>query len=125
MKTLHQYFSLNASPADVYNALTNKTMLEIWTGEPVVFEPIPESEFSLWDGAIAGRNLVFVPNRSIKQIWYFDEVESEVELILHPGKASSTSVELRQNNIPDEAFENIKEGWSQDYFGALAELFNN
>ncbi len=124
MKTLHQYFSLSASPADVYNALTNKTMLEIWTGEPVLFDTQPESEFSLWEGAIIGRNLAFEPNRSIKQIWYFDEIESEVQLILHQGKGSSTSVELRQNNIPDDAFDNIREGWLNDYFGALAELFN-
>jgi activator of HSP90 ATPase len=124
MKTLHKYFSLDASVADVYNALTNKTMLEIWTGEPVEFEMVPDSEFSLWDGAIMGRNLAFEINRSIKQIWYFDEIESEVELLLHSGK-KSTSVELKQNNIPDEAFDNIVEGWSHDFFGALAELFNN
>lgn len=98
-------------------------MLEIWTGEPAVFEPVADTEFSLWDGAIAGRNIAFETNRAIRQIWYFDDIESEVELILH-GEKHQTQIELRQNNIPDEAFDNISDGWSQDYFGALAELFN-
>jgi hypothetical protein len=41
---------------------------------------------------------------------------------LHPDK-KGTSVELRHTNIPDEAFENISDGWDVDYFRALRELF--
>lgn len=123
MKSISKYYKLHASPEDIYNALTNQIMLEIWTGEKAVFEAVPGSEFSLWDGAITGRNVAFEMNRSIRQVWYFDETESNVEIILHRDK-KFTSVELRQNNIPDGAFENISEGWDSDYFGALAELFN-
>jgi hypothetical protein len=43
---------------------------------------------------------------------------------LHPDN-KGTSVELVHNNIPDEAFENISEGWDLDYFSSLAELFND
>lgn len=123
MKSIKKYYKLNALPEDIYNAITNKVMIEIWTGEDAVFEVEPNTEFSLWDGAIQGKNLEFEMNRKIKQLWYFDEEESEVEIILHPDK-NITLVELRQSNIPDEAFENISEGWDQDYFGALSELFD-
>ena len=50
MREFKKYFKLEASPADLYNALTNPTMIEIWTGEPAIMSAEPGSEFSLWDG---------------------------------------------------------------------------
>ena len=57
MKDLKRYFLLKAQPKDVFNALTDKNMLEIWTGEDAVMEPVTGTEFSLWGGSISGVNL--------------------------------------------------------------------
>ena len=124
MKDLRKYFKLKASPADVYNALTNQKMIEIWTGEDASMEPVPGSEFSLWNGSIAGKNLEFEKNKKIVQEWFFGDQENKsiVTIKLHPDK-KGTSVELDHTNIPDEAFKNISEGWDEDYFGSLRELF--
>ena len=124
MKDFKKYFKLSASPADLYNALTNPTMIEIWTGEPAVMSTEPGSEFSLWDGEIVGRNIEFVPDRKIVQSWYFgEESDSIVTIKLHPDK-QGTNVEVHQTNIPDDAFDNISDGWESDYFGSLEELFD-
>jgi activator of HSP90 ATPase len=124
MREFKKYFKLEASPADLYNALTNPTMIEIWTGEPAIMSAEPGSEFSLWDGEISGRNIEFVADRKIVQQWYFgEESDSVVTIKLHPDKAG-TNVEVHQTNIPDEAYENIAEGWESDYFGSLSELFD-
>ncbi len=32
-------------------------------------------------------------------------------------------MEVHQTNIPDGAFDNMKSGWEEDYYGSLAELF--
>jgi activator of HSP90 ATPase len=124
MKNLKRYYVLKAAPGDVYNALTNKNMLEIWTGEEAEMKPTPNTEFSLWGGSISGLNLEFEENVKIVQQWYFEEQEepSVVTILLHPHK-QGTNLELRHTNIPDEAFENISDGWDEDYFGALNELF--
>lgn len=124
MKDIKRYYILNANPRDVYNALTNPVMLEIWTGEPAEMETVAGTSFSLWDGSISGINLQFKENELIVQQWFFEgETEdSIVTMKLHPHK-KGTSLELLHTNIPDEAFENISEGWDQDYFGALNELF--
>ncbi|MDX1284885.1 MAG: SRPBCC domain-containing protein [Draconibacterium sp.] len=124
MKDLKRYYTLKAEPKDVYNALTNTRMLEIWTGESVVMEVEPNTEFSLWNGSITGINIEFEENKKIVQQWYFGEEteKSIVTIKIHPHKKGS-SVELIHTNIPDEAFENISEGWDEDYFGALNELF--
>jgi activator of HSP90 ATPase len=108
----------------VYNALTNQVMIEIWTGEPAEMEAVAGSEFSMWDGSITGKNLEFISDRQIVQEWYFGEQEepSIVTIRLHPHR-NGTSMEVRQTNIPDEAYENIAEGWEEDYFDALNQLF--
>lgn len=123
MKNIKRYYILNAEPKDVYNALTNKTMLDIWTGEEAEMEPVEGSVFSLWGGSITGVNLEFEENKKIVQKWFFDDEENSiVTMKLHPHK-KGTSLELLHTNIPDEAYENISEGWDEDYFGALNELF--
>lgn len=124
MKNIKRYYILNAAPKDVYNALTNKTMLEIWTGEPAEMELAPGSGFSLWSGSISGINLEFEENKKIVQKWFFDEEQEDsiVTMKLHPHK-KGTSLELNHTNIPEDAYENISDGWDEDYFGALNELF--
>jgi len=125
MKDFKKYFLLPASPPDVYNALTNKLMLEIWTGEPAEMSEEPGSEFSLWDGSITGKNLEFEKNRKIVQQWYFEDQaeESVVVIKIHPHEEGS-SVEVRHSNIPDDAWDNITDGWKSDYFESLRELFS-
>jgi activator of HSP90 ATPase len=124
MKNIKRYYTLFAEPKDVYNALTNQRMLEIWTGENAQMEPVANTEFSLWDGSINGLNIEFEENKKIVQQWFFEgqEEASVVIILLHPHK-KGTSVELHHTNIPDDAFENISVGWDEDYFGALKELF--
>jgi len=126
MKTFKKYFQIAADPADVYNALTNKDMVEIWTGEDAVMEETVGSEFSLWDDSICGINLEFEKNFKIVQEWFFGEEEDDkksiVTIKLHPDK-KGTSMEVVQTNIPDEAYKNIAEGWEENYFNALNQLF--
>lgn len=124
MKSIKRYYTLNAGPRDVYNALTNKNMLEIWTGEEAEMEAIPGTAFSLWGGSISGTNLEFEENKLIVQQWFFEgeTMDSIVTMKIHPHK-KGTSLELIHTNIPDDAYENISEGWDEDYFGALNELF--
>jgi activator of HSP90 ATPase len=124
VKNFKKHFQLSAAPADIYNALVNPVMLEIWTGEPAVMSEEPGSEFSLWDGSITGRNIEFDKDARIVQEWYFGEQDepSVVTIKLHP-KGKGTSMEVLHTNIPDDAFENIVEGWNTDYLEGLEQLF--
>lgn len=125
MKDFKQYFKLKASVEDVYNALTKKEMIEIWTGEPAVMSTEPGSAFELFDGNITGTNIEFELNKKLVQEWDFGDTDtpSVVTILVHDQK-SKTTVELRHTNIPDDAYENIVAGWQEDYFGALEALFN-
>ena len=124
MKDYKKYFLVNATPEEVYNALTNEATIQLWSGEEAVMPLQPGSEFSLWDGSICGINLEFVPGKKIIQQWFFGEQEepSIVTIILHPDK-KGTSVELRHTNIPEDDFDNITAGWNDQYFGSIIDFY--
>lgn len=124
MKDYKKYYIIPETPETVYLALTNPLTIQLWTGEAAEMSTEPGSEFSMWDGAIVGRNVEFEMNKRIVQQWYFDgqEEESIVTIKLHPDKAG-TSAELRHTNIPDEAYNDMVEGWNDSYFGALIDFY--
>jgi len=128
MKNIKKHFHIKAAAEDIFTALTTPLTIEIWTGAPAVMEPVVGTEFSLWDGEITGVNLEIEPGKKLVQEWYFEDEEgmpeehkSIVTILLHP-EGNSTDVELLHINIPDEAFENILEGWNKYYFNPLKAL---
>ncbi|RAJ75002.1 uncharacterized protein YndB with AHSA1/START domain [Chitinophaga dinghuensis] len=127
MKDFKKHFIVRATPEEVYAALTNPATIQLWSGEKAEMSTEPGSEFSLWEDSIVGRNLEFEEGRKIVQEWYFGEEEatpSIVTILLHPDK-KGTDVELRHTNIPDEAFEDITEGWVDQYFGAIIDFYKD
>ena len=126
MKDFKNYYILGAPPEEVYIALTNPATIQLWTGEPAEMNTEPGSEFSLWEGCIAGKNISFEPGKKIVQQWYFGDLEpaSIVTIILHAHK-QGTSAELRHSNIPDEEYDAISDGWNESYFGSLINFYED
>jgi activator of HSP90 ATPase len=126
MKDYKKYYTIPGPPDEVYIALTNPLTIELWSGEKAVMSTEKGSEFSMWEGSITGKNIEFEENKKIVQQWYFGEQEepSIVTIKLHLAKPGITSLELRHTNIPDDDYENIVEGWDDEYIGSLIEFFN-
>ena len=124
MKDFKKYFIIPAPPEDVYLALTNSNTIQLWSGEEAEMSTEAGSEFSLWDGSIVGKNLDFIDGKKVVQQWYFGEqaTDSIVTIILHPHQ-EGTSVELKHTNIPDEDFDDIVDGWKENYFGSIREFY--
>jgi len=124
MKTFKKYYIIPASQQDVYLALTTPATIHLWSGEKAEMSTEPGSEFSLWDGSIMGKNIEFVQDSKIVQQWYFgDQVEESIVTIkLHPHK-HGTSLEINHTNIPDEDYDDIVEGWENNYIAGLEEFY--
>lgn len=124
MKDYKKYYLITATPEEVYLALTKEPTIELWTGDRAEMQDIEGTEFSLWDGSIVGVNLKLEKNKMIVQKWYFGDQEevSIVTIKLHAHKVG-TSVELNHTNIPDEDYDDIVEGWNEDYFGSLRDFY--
>lgn len=122
-KTIKLTRHIKASPEDIYRALVTPFSLELWTGEPAEMSEEPGSEFSLFGGNIVGRNQELVPDSMLRQQWYFGEdVVSEVTISLIAEKGK-TKVEVLHEGIPEEAYENMLEGWKDSYLALLKDFF--
>ena len=126
MKDFKKYYILSATPEEVFAALTNAATIQLWSGDPAIMSTETGSEFSLWEGNISGKNLEFEKDKKIVQQWYFGEQEepSIVTIKLFADR-NKTSVDLRHTNIPDEAYDEIVNGWNDIYFGSLIEFYED
>ena len=126
MKDYKNYYIISAEPEVLYQALTNPATIRLWSGEPAAMSTEAGSEFSLGDGSIAGKKILFEKGKKIVQEWYFGDQEEKsiVTIILHTHK-QGTSAELRHTNIPDDAFKDMVEGWNEVYFGSLINFYED
>lgn len=125
MKDFKAYFIIPTEPEILYRGLTTEITVKLWTGAEATMSEEEGSEFSLWEGAIIGKNLSFEPGRKIHQEWYFGEQEEPsivtIKLHKHP---QGTSMEVRQTNIPKDAYDDIAEGWHQEYAASLIHFYS-
>jgi activator of HSP90 ATPase len=122
MQTFKKHFIIKAAPQDVYAALTNPEIIALWTGEDAVMSTTPDSEFEWWGGDICGKNIEFEQDKKIVQEWYFGETETSLVTIKTHTDKKGTDLEINQINIPDDAFENIVEGWEDAIVASLRDL---
>jgi len=124
MKDFKKYYIIPTEPEEVFTAITNPFTIELWTGYKAIMDSNVDTEFSLWEGDITGKNLEVIDNKKVVQEWYFGDqsVKSIVTINLFDNK-KGTQVELIHKNIPDEEYEDIIEGWNEYYFGAIKSFF--
>lgn len=126
MQNYKKYYLIPATPPEVYAALTTEATIRLWTGDEVTFSALPDTEFSMWDGSIVGKNLLFETDKKIVQQWYFGDDNSEtpsiVTIKLHSHK-QGTSLELNHTNIPNDAFNDIADGWDNSYMADLIDFY--
>ena len=120
MKDFKYRVKMKAEMEDVWMAFTSASSMELWTGYSADFKPEAGYEFSLWDGDITGKVLEIIPQEKLVEEWYFEgeNVESIATLKFFQEK-NKVTVELIHTNIPDDAFDNITEGWVEYYLGAI------
>ena len=126
MQNYKKYYTIPATPEEIYLALTNPLSIKLWSGAEAEMSVEPESEFSLFDGEVQGKNLEFEENKKIVQQWYFDvQVEPSIVTIKLHEHPKGASVELLHTNIPDESYDEFVDGWNTSYFGELLEFFED
>ncbi len=112
-----------AEPEEVYAALTNTFQIELWSGYPAQMEDKVGFVFSLWEGDLTGVNLEVQVNKLLVQEWFFGEQEEQsiVRIALKKNN-NKTLVELDHSNIPNEAYDEITEGWREYYLGSIKSM---
>lgn len=123
---IHQEQTFAASPADIFAALTQSAVFGAMTGAPAQIDPAAGGEFSLFGGAIRGRNIECVPGTRLVQAWrassWDDGVYSVVRFELTPA-GGKTKVVLDHAGYPDGTGEHLDAGWHPNYWEPLARQF--
>ena len=123
MKNLKQSYTINAPVSKVWQALIDIGDIEEWGAGPAVMDDKVGTHFKLWGGDIHGQNLEVVPEKQLKQEWYGGEWPQPSHVTFHLSKVpEGTKLELIHENIPDEAYIDIANGWKQYYIGPLKEF---
>ena len=124
MKNFKKYYIIPAQPEEIYKAITTEITTRLWTGDLAEVNAIEGGEFSLWDGSITGKFLELDPYRKIVQQWYFgDQQEESIVTIKFHEHKKGTSFEVNQINIPDEAYDDLVDGWDNEYVGSLIDFY--
>jgi activator of HSP90 ATPase len=124
MKTIRQHHFINATPEEVFSAITNPFTIELWSGYPAEMDAREGTEFSIFEGDIVGKNLKITENKQVVQEWYFGERQEEsiVTIELKPHQLG-TKVTLEHTNVPDDELDDFQEGWKVYYWGAIKAFF--
>jgi uncharacterized protein YndB with AHSA1/START domain len=121
--TIHQEVIFNASPREVYEALTNaKQFSEVTGGAPTEIIAEDGGAFSLFGGMITGRNVELVPNIRVVQAWRAGNwTEGTYSLVKFELKEQGNSTLLIFDHIgfPEEQKKHLAGGWKENYWGPL------
>jgi activator of HSP90 ATPase len=124
-KTIRQRVTIKASPHEVYEALMDEKKHAEFTEGVARISRKEGGRFSISDGEIEGKNLELVPDKKIVQTWrYSDWPEghfSTVSFSLEEVEKGTRLVFL-QTDVPDDKYEDIKQGWKDYYWGPLKEV---
>jgi uncharacterized protein YndB with AHSA1/START domain len=126
---IHQEVVLRATPERVYAALTTSAQFSKLTGgAPAEIATSEGGTFSLFGGAIHGRNVELVPNARLVQAWrvkmWEPGVYSLVRFTLAP-EGTGTKVVLDHDGFPAEQEPHLAAGWTSNYWEPLAKFFTS
>lgn len=115
--------AFRATPAEVFDALTNSKALAQWSGEGSVSKKVG-GQFTMFDGWVEGKVLTYKPNKELAYTWKTTEWPeewdpSEVRYIFTPTK-TGTKVTLTHTNLPNtKEARDHKAGWNEHVFVPL------
>jgi activator of HSP90 ATPase len=122
---VHQEVDIPLPAARIYAALLDAKKFARITGSPAKIDGSAGGAFSLFGGAIGGRNVELVPDSMVVQAWRDNDwapgVYSMVRFKLTP-QGSSTHLVLDQTGFPKGEFHSLTVGWPAHYWTPLKSL---
>lgn len=122
---IHQEADIPAPPQQVYAALLDEKTFARLTGAPAKIDGSPGGAFSLFGGAVSGRNIELAPSSMLVQAWRPNDwapgVYSMVRFKLTP-RGGGTHVVLDQSGFPESDFHGLSIGWPEHYWTPLKHL---
>lgn len=117
---IEQSVVLPASPSKLYTAFLDSREHSRFTGAPAKISAKVGRKFTAFAGALAGRNLLLVPNQMIVQAWratHWPRKDADSILILRFSKAPGGGrIDLAHINVPEHDHKGVTNGWTGYYW---------
>ena len=124
-KTIRQLVAFRFSPHEVYEVLMDSDKHSKLTGSVVQMDRNVGSRFSVYDGDIQGVNIELIPDQKIVQSWRYSdwpEGHYSIATFLLKEVPGGTRLTFIQTGVPEEFYEDIKQGWHDYYWKPLKEM---
>lgn len=127
MAVIEKIYELNASSEEVFEALTNADIIQLWSGDEAKMDATVGGSFTLWSGQMFGKNIEIEKNKKLVQEWCYEQWKepSKVTIQIKAKQKKLSTVTLIHEDVPEKSFTSISEGWDMYYFGAMQEMFDN
>jgi activator of HSP90 ATPase len=127
-KTIRQTATFKASPHAVYEILMDEKQHGRFTGGEAKISRKIGGKFTIYGGNIEGVNLELVPDKKIVQSWrysdwpagHYSKATFALELV---GKG--TRLTFTQTDVPDDKYEDIKQGWKDYYWEPMKAMLDD
>ena len=125
-KTIRQSVTFEATPHELYEILMDsKKHSRLTGGGKATISRIVGGPFTVYDGYATGLNVELIPDKLIVQTWrasdwqgsHFSRVRFSFREV-----AGGTRLTFTHSGVPEEEFENIKQGWIDYYWEPLKEM---
>lgn len=125
--TLELKENFKCSGQELYNALTQKEMIQVFTGGDVKLEKAAKGEsFEMIGGNVQGSFVDLQPFTKIVQKWRLKSWpaghHSLVTIDIKQG-SEDTSLTLTCKDVPSKELESTKQGWRRYYFHGIKQAF--
>jgi activator of HSP90 ATPase len=120
MKILNQTITFKASPHDVFEALMDSKKHSEFSNDKAAISRKVGGKFTAYGDYITGKNLEIVQGKKIVQEWHASDWPakhiSKVTFEFESMGGNATKLKFSQENIPEDKFGEIKQGWVDFYW---------
>jgi activator of HSP90 ATPase len=126
-RSLHQKIKVEADPHEIFEVFMDSEKHSKLTESYAKISREVGGKFTSFDDWASGENVELVKDKKIVQTWRGDDwpeghYSTITFLIEKEGK--DTIIDFTQTDIPDDLYEDIKQGWIDFYWEKLKDYFN-
>jgi activator of HSP90 ATPase len=125
-RIIKQTVTFHATPEEVYDLLMDSKKHSEFTKEQAKMSAKVGGIFSAYNGYITGKNIKLEPGKLIIQSWHAaDWAEGHQSTVVYALQKIKTGTKLSfsHTDVPREHFEDIKQGWIDNYWIPMKKYF--
>jgi len=121
-KTIRQSVTFNAKAHDVFEALMDSKKHAKFTGDPAKISRKVGGKFTASGDYIEGVNLEVIPDKKIVQAWHSSDMPKDYYTKVtfsFKQEKGKTKLAFIHSGVPENRYEDLKQGWKDYYWTPL------